>query len=82
MLEVVHQLREGEAFLPSNCARTKRILCLNGSWYFLTRESTTPLGPYDTREEVEQVAADFVSFAAVANSDMTQRCYAHLAKAG
>ena len=82
MLEVVQNLRRDEGFLPSSCARTKRILCLNGSWYFLTRESATPLGPYTSKEEVEQIAADFVAFAAVANGDMTSRCYEHLAKAG
>ncbi|MCF7980632.1 MAG: DUF6316 family protein [Pseudomonadales bacterium] len=82
MLEVIQNLRQGEGFLPSSCARTKRILCLNGGWYFLTRESTTPLGPYDSKEEVEQIAADFVAFASVANGEMTSRCYEHLAKAG
>lgn len=82
MLEVVLSLRQGEAFLPSNCARTKRILCLNGVWYFMTRESVTPLGPYNTEEEVVQVAIDYVAFATVANEEMTSRCYQHLAHAG
>lgn len=82
MLEVVPSLRQGEAFLPSNCARTKRILCLNGAWYFMTRESVTPLGPYSTEEEVVQVAIDYVAFATVANDEMTSRCYQHLAHAG
>jgi len=82
MLEVIPRLRQGEAFLPSSCARTKRVLCLNGMWYFMTRESVTPLGPYSTEAEVQRVAMDYVAFAMVANEEMTVRCYQHLADAG
>ncbi len=82
MLEVVKTLRSGEGYLPSNCARTKRILCLNGEWFFLTRESKTPLGPYADQKQMLAVASDYVSFAAVADNKLVERCFEHLSKAG
>lgn len=82
MLEVVEDLRKGEGFLPSNCIRTNRIMCLNGSWYFLTRESATPLGPFPNKAEVVKAAEDYIAFAAVADDEMISRCYEHLAKVG
>jgi len=51
-------------------------------WYFMTRESVTPLGPYSTEAEVQRVAMDYVAFAMVANEEMTVRCYQHLADVG
>ncbi len=82
MLEVVKTLRSDEGYLPSNCVRKKRILCLNGEWFFLTRESRTPLGPFPDQEKVMDIARDYVTFAAVADKAMVTRCFKHLSKAG
>lgn len=82
MLEALKSLRKGESYLPSNCVRTKRIMCLNGEWYFLTRESNTPLGPYQSKKEVVEAAGDYVAFASVADEALISRCYAYLSQTG
>ncbi|MCB1662996.1 MAG: hypothetical protein H6995_07865 [Pseudomonadales bacterium] len=82
MLEALKAMRKRESYLPSNCVRTNRIMCLNGDWYFLTRESCTPLGPYLSKREAAKAALDYVAFAAVADEELISRCYAYLADAG
>lgn len=82
MLEIVQDLRKREQYLPSNCVRTKRLMCLNGDWYFLTRESNEPLGPYSSKREVMKACSDYVAFAMVADQQLIERCYAYLAHTG
>lgn len=54
-------------------------MCLNGDWYFLTRESSTPLGPYESKKAVHKAALDYIAFAAVADEGLISRCYEYLA---
>ena len=78
MLEVVKELRDGEAFLPSSCSRTRRVLKINNKWFFLTRESTDPLGPFDTALEAAQAAKDYVEFAALGGKKMAEKYYEYM----
>ena len=46
--------------------RNERFLCINGEWYFLTRENTQE-GPFDTKREAEM---ELMLFLRHANDDM------------
>lgn len=50
--------RKGEAD-DSIHFRAHRIHCINGSWYFLTREGSN-VGPFPTREEAETYLSKFL----------------------
>ena len=82
MLEVGTDLRSGEAFLPSITARSSRVMKLINSWYFLTRESELPVGPYASAAQAKKAAQQFGDFTSVADPSMTARCYEHLSKTG
>jgi len=82
MIEEVKNLRDGEAFLPSSCSRTRRILKINNKWFFLTRESIDPLGPYETALDAAQAAQEYVEFAAAGGKKMALKYYEYLSNAG
>jgi len=53
--------RQGDADVSIHF-RAHRIHCINGSWYFLTREGGN-IGPFATREEAETYLSEFLKLA-------------------
>jgi hypothetical protein len=50
--------RQGETDRPH--FRTERIVQVNDRWYFLTRESEEPIGPFGSYNGAEKVVRDYL----------------------
>jgi len=62
MNNVVYIIREGDSEqTPATPVRSDRYFKLADYWYFTTREGAT-LGPYDSKDQAQLAADDYIQF--------------------
>lgn len=49
--------------VKEGCFRSNRFVCINGQWYFQTRESADPVGPFSSKGEAIKASETFLKFA-------------------
>jgi len=62
MNNVIYLSRESDTTnTPTARVRSDRYFTLSNNWYFITREGPT-LGPYDSKEQAQNAATDYIQF--------------------
>lgn len=61
--------------------RSERLECLNGKWFFSTRESEKLVGPFDTHEQAEKAALAYAQDMSEGKTEVNAMSHQYLNKA-